>query len=1215
MIPSLLFLLVLMCFLLPAMLWYFLWSRIRKDSHQLRQLEDHLNLLDQQLSDLARQLQDLRSESKPPKEAIPEKAVSAEPLPAKEQIPEKKDVPQPQPPKREPQPSPVMEDVARQTQPAQPPISPPPAVPPPGWRLPAFDWESIVGVKLFSWIAGVALLLAAVFFLRYSISQGWLMPQVRMAIGILVGVGLLILCELKAARKYPVTANAMDASAIAILFSTFFAARALWNLIGAIPAFILMVLVTAVAVLLSIRRDSVFIALLGLVGGFATPALLSTGENRPVSLFTYILLLNAGLAWVATKRRWPLLTSLSLVFTVLYQWGWVMRFLTAPQLPIALGIFLVFPILAFIALAFGQKEEPEKGWISLYGQTANLSALLPLLFALYAAAIPGYGHRYVLLFSFLFLLDVGLFAISTVRGPGMLHFAGGLSTILVFAIWLGSSYESHAWPAILTFILLFSFFYLAAPSIAKRFGRRFAEIGRRAVYATPLLLFVFPALAVIEPACATPILLFGALFLILIGAAAYAISSEEGPVYFIAALFALLAEAIWSARHLVPERLLSGLALFGIFGLFYIGVPIGARRWKKKLHPESAGAGLLLVSLALLLFLASGPIASTAIWGLALLLLILNAGLFWQGSACRLPVLAIAGMVLSWVILGLLWVSVSLAAILIPALVVMAGFALLVLAGNIWMQRQSTGTDAAFLGNGVFLGLTGHIFLIAVAAQKSLSVPPWPYLGTLLVLDLAIGAAALYTRKNSLHLAAMAASAMLLIIWTATAGIAPWPGVGMFAAFALSLFGIIWIYLAKRIAIDSTPFSITAAITVILAQVVTIVAATQSGSPGIGFIIAAHVIFLIAILGVEWLRGKYTFAVVAVVPTAIAVSSWILQHAGRAYWPQHLLFASIIYLMFISYPVLLGRRCGRSLSPYLAAVLAGIPFFFQARHAIIQAGGGYAIGILPIAQALLMTLLMLKLLKIEPRGGRSLGRMALVAGAGLAFVTVAIPLQLEKEWITIGWALEGTALTWLYGRIPHKGLLYTLSGLFAVVFIRLALNPSVLIYQPRGELRIWNWYLYTYLVSSAALILGGWRCSRMRAALVRPWQHLSKLLPSGGILLLFLLLNIEIADFYSTGSTITFNFTATLAQDLTYTLAWALFAVALLAAGIVIRSQPARIASLALLVVTILKCFIHDLARLGELYRVASFVGLAVCLALVALALQKYVLSARKEGK
>jgi uncharacterized membrane protein len=115
--------------------------------------------------------------------------------------------------------------------------------------------------------------------------------------------------------------------------------------------------------------------------------------------------------------------------------------------------------------------------------------------------------------------------------------------------------------------------------------------------------------------------------------------------------------------------------------------------------------------------------------------------------------------------------------------------------------------------------------------------------------------------------------------------------------------------------------------------------------------------------------------------------------------------------------------------------------------------------------------------------------------------------------------------------------------------------------------------------------------------------------------LLFLLLNIEIADYYSTGSMITFNFDATLAQNLTYTLGWALFAVALLVAGIVIRSQPARIASLALLVVTVVKCFLYDLYQLGGLYRVASFVGLAICLALVALILQKFVLSVRKEGE
>jgi uncharacterized membrane protein len=166
---------------------------------------------------------------------------------------------------------------------------------------------------MFSAVAGIALVLAAVFFLRYSIDHGWLAPPVRVAIGILTGIALLVLCDLKAARRYPVTANALDAAAIAILFATFFAAHALWYLIPSSVAFGMLALVTATAVLLSIRRDSLFIAVLGLLGGFATPALLSTGENRPIPLFAYLLLLNVGLAWVANRKRWPVLTILTLV--------------------------------------------------------------------------------------------------------------------------------------------------------------------------------------------------------------------------------------------------------------------------------------------------------------------------------------------------------------------------------------------------------------------------------------------------------------------------------------------------------------------------------------------------------------------------------------------------------------------------------------------------------------------------------------------------------------------------------------------------------------------------------------------------------------------------------------------------------------------------------------------------------------------------------------
>src|SRR5262245_33322126 len=88
-----------------------------------------------------------------------------------------------------------------QSAPASPPVRPP-SPPPAGARgKPAgggFDWESLVGVQLFSAIAGIALLIAAVFFLRYSVEHGWLQPPVRAAIGLIVGVSLLVASELKA---------------------------------------------------------------------------------------------------------------------------------------------------------------------------------------------------------------------------------------------------------------------------------------------------------------------------------------------------------------------------------------------------------------------------------------------------------------------------------------------------------------------------------------------------------------------------------------------------------------------------------------------------------------------------------------------------------------------------------------------------------------------------------------------------------------------------------------------------------------------------------------------------------------------------------------------------------------------------------------------------------------------------------------------------------
>jgi uncharacterized membrane protein len=139
------------------------------------------------------------------------------------------------------------------------------------------------------------------------------------------------------------------------------------------------------------------------------------------------------------------------------------------------------------------------------------------------------------------------------------------------------------------------------------------------------------------------------------------------------------------------------------------------------------------------------------------------------------------------------------------------------------------------------------------------------------------------------------------------------------------------------------------------------------------------------------------------------------------------------------------------------------------------------IGILPVAQALLLAPVLVRLaretkfadLRQRRRGDESV-RLALVAGAMLAFITVAIPMQLEKQWITLGWALLGAALAWLHRKVPHPGLVLWTAALEVASFARLALNPAVLGYHPRQGPRVLNWFLYAYLVAALAMFAAAW---------------------------------------------------------------------------------------------------------------------------------------------
>src|SRR5438046_375970 len=179
--------------------------------------------------------------------------------------------------------------------------------------------------------------------------------------------------------RVPSTADALAGAGMVVLYAAFWAASIRYGLVPIPLAFVLMVAVTASGCVLSWRHGSQVIASLGLVGGFLTPLLLSTGADRPIGLFGYVLLLDTGLLYLARQRRWPVLALLSLAGTVFYQALWIGTRMGPDRLLLGLAILGAFALLFAVAPRLGGGEEADLEW--LIAQAGGV--LVPFAFVLY----------------------------------------------------------------------------------------------------------------------------------------------------------------------------------------------------------------------------------------------------------------------------------------------------------------------------------------------------------------------------------------------------------------------------------------------------------------------------------------------------------------------------------------------------------------------------------------------------------------------------------------------------------------------------------------------------------------------------------------------------------------------------------------------------------------------------------------------------------------
>ena len=167
----------------------------------------------------------------------------------------------------------------------------------------------------FNRLGILAIMLAVVFFLKWSFDNHLVGELGRIVIGLILGLVFLGTGEYFQRKKFQVYGQGFTGGGIGILYFSIFTAFSFYHLITQPIAFVLMVLITLAASLLAVRYDSPVVGIFGIVGGFATPFLLSTGQNNRVILFTYIAILDAGVLLVAYFKKWPVFNYLTFLFT------------------------------------------------------------------------------------------------------------------------------------------------------------------------------------------------------------------------------------------------------------------------------------------------------------------------------------------------------------------------------------------------------------------------------------------------------------------------------------------------------------------------------------------------------------------------------------------------------------------------------------------------------------------------------------------------------------------------------------------------------------------------------------------------------------------------------------------------------------------------------------------------------------------------------------
>ena len=178
------------------------------------------------------------------------------------------------------------------------------------------DLEKFIGENLVNKIGIAILVLAIGFFVKYAIDNDWVGPIGRVGIGVLCGAILIGIAH-RMRNSYKAFSSVLVGGGLAVFYFTITLAYHQFHLFNQTTSFIILIVITLFAVTLSILYDKQELAVIALVGGLASPFMVSSGHANYNALFIYLIILNAGLLAIAYFKLWRILNATAFGLTVI----------------------------------------------------------------------------------------------------------------------------------------------------------------------------------------------------------------------------------------------------------------------------------------------------------------------------------------------------------------------------------------------------------------------------------------------------------------------------------------------------------------------------------------------------------------------------------------------------------------------------------------------------------------------------------------------------------------------------------------------------------------------------------------------------------------------------------------------------------------------------------------------------------------------------------